>query len=123
MFELIVERHFSAAHCLREYDGACARVHGHNYRVEVAVTAPELSPLGFVMDFGDLKSLCDAVLGEMDHRMLNELEAFTHRNATSENIARHIYMQMKSRLEGGPATIKHVRVWETPEQSAIYREE
>lgn len=123
MFELIVERHFSAAHCLREYEGACARVHGHNYRVEVAVVAQELSPLGFVMDFGDLKALCDAVLDEMDHRMLNELEPFTHQNATSENIARHIHGRMKSALSGGPVSIKHVRVWETPEQSAIYREE
>ena len=29
---------FSAAHALRDYDGPCARTHGHNYRVEVELT-------------------------------------------------------------------------------------
>jgi 6-pyruvoyl-tetrahydropterin synthase len=32
----------------------CSRQHGHNYKVEVVLTAPALEDPGFVTDFGDL---------------------------------------------------------------------
>lgn len=122
MFELVVERAFSAAHYLRDYDGACARLHGHNYRVEVTVRGGRLQPDGMLMDFGDLKTACDAVLGRLDHRLLNELSPFDCQNATSENLARHIYEEMTAALAGTQVQVKRVRVWETPSQSAIYTE-
>lgn len=121
-YELIVERSFSAAHCLKGYDGACANVHGHNYKVEVSVIGHKLLPTGFVLDFGDLKIRLDEVLGEMDHRMLNELPAFADCNPTSENIARHIYQSLRSVLDGTGTYMSFVRIWETDTQSCTYRE-
>ena len=123
MYELIVERNFSAAHYLRGYDGACARMHGHNYRVEVSVVGTELRTEGYLIDFGDVKALCDTVIEQMDHRMLNELPAFADSNPTSEGIARHIYEEVRTRLDDPAVSVQHVRVWETPGQSAIYRED
>ena len=121
-YELTVQRHFSAAHALRCYDGPCSRIHGHNYQVDVCVARNELDDLGMVIDFGDLKRVCDEVIDRLDHRMLNELDAFTELNATSERIAEHIYREVAQRLEGTGVGLRHVRVWETPTSAATYRE-
>ena len=37
MFEIVKSAEFAAAHALREYDGPCARSHGHNYKVEIVL--------------------------------------------------------------------------------------
>jgi 6-pyruvoyltetrahydropterin/6-carboxytetrahydropterin synthase len=121
-YELTVQRHFSAAHSLRQYDGPCSRLHGHNYLVEVSVSGFALDDLGMVMDFGELKRLCDEVIDQLDHQMLNDLEPFAEQNATSERIAEHIYREMAARLEGQSVRLNSVRVWETPTSAATYRE-
>ena len=121
VYELTVERHFSAAHALRCYEGACARVHGHNYRVEVSVAASALDDLGMLMDFTDLKRICDEVVDTLDHTMLNDLEPFAVRNATSERIAEHVYRYVAGRLPES-VRLQWVRVWETPSSAATYRE-
>ena len=122
MYELIVERSFSAAHNLRDYDGVCARMHGHNYRVEASVVGQELPANGMLLDFGHLKTILDSILDELDHHCLNELPPFRETNPTSENIARHIYDHLQAGLAGTPNRVDWVRVWETPGQSATYRE-
>jgi 6-pyruvoyltetrahydropterin/6-carboxytetrahydropterin synthase len=121
MYELIVERSFSSAHCLRDYDGACARLHGHNYRVECSVVGEQLQPDGMLLDFGRLKELCDEILDAMDHRLLNELPQFADVNPTSEGIARYIFEALEASLGMGNVRVSAVRVWETPGQSATYR--
>ncbi|HUS80140.1 MAG TPA: 6-carboxytetrahydropterin synthase QueD [Armatimonadota bacterium] len=121
MYELTVEREISAAHCLREYEGACARVHGHNYRVQVSVTGDELSAIGMLMDFGDLKDICDAVLDGLDHADLNDIEPFDRINPTSENLARYVYEQVAERLPG-PARVSRVTVYESARAWATYTE-
>ena len=39
MYEVIVRDHFSAAHQLRNYGGMCENLHGHNWKIEVIVSA------------------------------------------------------------------------------------
>lgn len=46
--------------------GKCARLHGHTYNFHVQLTADMLEEEGFVVDFGDIKTILD----EWDHRML-----------------------------------------------------
>jgi 6-pyruvoyltetrahydropterin/6-carboxytetrahydropterin synthase len=121
-YELTVQRHFSAAHALRQYEGACSRLHGHNYQVEVVVARETLDALGMAMDFGELKGVCDEVIDQLDHRMLNDLEAFSEANATSERIAEFVYREVARRLQGKPVKLQAVRVWETPTSAAAYRE-
>jgi 6-pyruvoyltetrahydropterin/6-carboxytetrahydropterin synthase len=36
MYEIVVEKHFDAAHYLREYKGKCENMHGHRYGVHVS---------------------------------------------------------------------------------------
>ena len=122
IWELTVRRCFSAAHALREYEGSCSRLHGHNYEVEVTAARSSLDQAGMVIDFGELKRICDEVIAELDHRLLNELAAFSESNATSERIAEYIYHQVQRRLVGHRAVLQAVRVWETPTSAATYRE-
>jgi len=122
-YELTVRRHFSAAHALRRYEGPCSRLHGHNYQVEITVTGHSLDDLGMVIDFGELKRVCDEVIDQLDHRMLNDLEAFSETNATSERLAEHLYREVARRLATGPSSLRSVRVWETPTSAVTYRED
>ncbi|MGQ9650241.1 MAG: 6-pyruvoyl trahydropterin synthase family protein [Phycisphaerae bacterium] len=46
---------FSAGHRLRQHEGKCAHVHGHNYTVEFHATAEQLDSIGRVIDFSVLR--------------------------------------------------------------------
>jgi len=70
---------FEAGHILPNHQGKCRRLHGHSYRMEVAVGVPDNhrvygsgSPLeGMVMDFGDLKEVVKRlVVDPWDHHFL-----------------------------------------------------
>ena len=119
MYELSVEDHFAAAHSLRGYQGECERLHGHNWRVEVRLSAEGLDDLGMVLDFRDLKSALGAVLDELDHRHLNEVPPFDRLNPTTENLCRHIADRLR---EGLPAhvAVQRVTCWESERCSASY---
>ena len=123
VFEVYVKTHFSAAHSLRGYAGDCARVHGHNWMVEVFVRCAELDELGIGLDFRDVRTAVEEVLAELDHRDLNDLPLFTEQNPTSENIARFIYKELSRRLNTGKIQVSRVKVSETPGEGAFYWEE
>jgi len=60
---------FSAAHFLIFPDGTAERLHGHNYRVYLALEA-RLSPHGLVLDFQHIKPLMRELVGELDERWI-----------------------------------------------------
>jgi len=119
MFTAKVIDSFSAAHSLREYQGDCERLHGHNYRVELVVCARELDAIGIVMDFRDLKQALKGVLKELDHQYLNELKPFAEANPSAENIARFVHHAVSARLKP-PAAVKEVTVWENDSCCVTY---
>ncbi|MBI1791966.1 MAG: 6-carboxytetrahydropterin synthase QueD [Acidobacteria bacterium] len=120
MFEVSVEETFAAGHALRGYRGKCENVHGHNYRVEVAVVGDELNQIGLLVDFADLKKLIRAVVARLDHQFINDLEPFTVLNPSAENIARYFYQEITAGLDPG-VRIAQVKVWETDTTTATYR--
>ncbi|MDD5407154.1 MAG: 6-carboxytetrahydropterin synthase QueD, partial [Candidatus Cloacimonas acidaminovorans] len=95
MFYLNVIDTFSAAHLLRGYEGACSKLHGHNWKVRVCVKTKEQDEIGMAMDFGVLKTILSNILNNLDHSYLNEIVPFTERNPTSENLAKYIYECME----------------------------
>jgi len=122
MFEVTVESVFSAAHRLRGYEGACERLHGHNYRVEAAVSGRDLGPAGMLVDFKEIKRALAGVLGRLDHRCLNDdLADFGAGglNPTAENIAPWVAGKLAAALPGG-ARLARVRVWESDTSAATY---
>jgi len=122
MYELIVESEFAAAHRLREYDGACERLHGHNWRVELVVGAEGLNGLGMAIDFRRVKSILKEALERFDHAYLNELTDFQKQNPTTENIARVLFVECSKKLPEG-LFARTVAVWESPRCGARYTPE
>ncbi len=121
MFEVAIETGFSAAHRLRGYRGKCEELHGHNWKVEVAVRAQDLDSTGLAIDFGVLKEKTGKILAELDHRHLNDHPHFSEINPSSENIAAFIYGRLEKELESEQVSLSRVTVWESDTSRATYR--
>ncbi|MDD3155098.1 MAG: 6-carboxytetrahydropterin synthase QueD [Victivallaceae bacterium] len=122
MFEIEIERAFSAAHHLRGYCGNCSHLHGHNYVVAAGLRAEQLDEVGIAVDFRKLKDELDAILARYDHADLNELEEFQAINPTSEVLARHIYRVLSEKMNSDKIRVIRIRVRESPGSTATYFE-
>jgi 6-pyruvoyltetrahydropterin/6-carboxytetrahydropterin synthase len=123
MYEVFVDETFAAAHNLRNYQGKCENLHGHNYKVRVTLAGAELDATGPLCDFVYLKGVIQGVIKSLDHRYLNELKPFDVRNPSAENVAKYIYDQVAKQLAlGSPgASLSSITVWETEGSAATYR--
>ncbi|GAB4234982.1 MAG: 6-carboxytetrahydropterin synthase QueD [Deltaproteobacteria bacterium] len=119
MYSLTVRATFSAAHRLREYEGNCERLHGHNWRVEVTVESPTLDSRGIALDFRGIKAALNDLLSRFDHRFLNDVPPFDGMNPSSENLARHLFEEMGKSVPA-PARVARVTVWESDDARADY---
>jgi 6-pyruvoyltetrahydropterin/6-carboxytetrahydropterin synthase len=132
-YEISTEVSFSAAHYIAGYEGDCARMHGHNWRVRATLRADggrggapragEQGPAGLTYDFRKLHALMADVARLVDHTVLNDLSLFKHKNPTAEAIAEWFYGEIAKRIEGEPARIARVEVWESPFNCAAYFKE
>lgn len=114
---------FSAAHLLRDYDGPCSRLHGHNWKVEVNVSCVELNEIGMGVDFSDIKAATKTLIEKMDHRNLNEIPPFDKINPTAENLAAYFYKILSKKLNDARVAVKDVTIWETDRACVSYTEE
>src|SRR3972149_1941215 len=99
MYELTITSYFSSAHNLRGYQGACENLHGHNWKVEVEISAEALDKVGMALDFKSLREKARAVIDRLGHKYLNELPPLDVVIATAENIARDTYGELKKRTD------------------------
>ncbi|MDP8299034.1 MAG: 6-carboxytetrahydropterin synthase QueD [Candidatus Tantalella remota] len=118
MYTVKVRANFSSAHNLRDYKGKCEDLHGHNWKVEVAVSSESLNKTGMVVDFKDLKKFLNEVMEELDHTNLNDLAPFSTINPTSENIAKYVYDEISAKDK--ELRVQYVTVWETDTSEATY---
>ena len=123
MFEIEIDRSFSAAHQLRGYNGDCCNLHGHNYKVTVTVRSAEQDEIGIALDFKKLKAGLNELLEELDHKFLNDLPDFADINPTSENLARFIYRRMGEKMNNGPVKVWKVRIGESDSSAVTYFED
>ena len=96
MIELSQEFGFDAAHYLGEGAPENARLHGHSFYVEVTLRGEPDPKTGFMRDRGEVKAALDGIRGELDHRLLNEVEG--RGNPTLVNLARFIFVRAKREL-------------------------
>ena len=122
MYELGITTHFSAAHHLVAYPGACAVLHGHNWKVDVYVQGDKLDELGMLIDFTVLKASVGRLMEELDHTDLNTHSEFCDLNPTSERIAQFLYRRLAADAENDNYKISRVTVHETPGSMASYWE-
>jgi len=139
MYRLRSEASFDSAHFLKGYDGKCANIHGHRWRVVAEIGSQTLIESGhlegMIVDFGDLKSDLKALADEMDHKLIYQAgtlkettlaclmdEGFevyeVKGRPTAENMSKYFYDALKSK---GYHVVR-VEVFETPNNSAIYEE-
>jgi 6-pyruvoyltetrahydropterin/6-carboxytetrahydropterin synthase len=123
MFTIGIRSHYEAAHLLRDYEGACARLHGHRYEVEAALRFRQLGRAGISYDFMEADAHLRAITATLDHQNLNDLPAFQEIESSAENQARVIFEELKQRLGRFGEHLLFVRVWETPHHWAEYAED
>lgn len=121
MFTITKRFEFSASHQLthlaaRYPDHQCARLHGHNYVVEVELQADTTNADGFVRDYGLLAPLKTYIDTQLDHRHLNDVLGSSEAT-TAEHLARHLFELFLSRVP----ELRAVRVSETPKTTAEWR--
>lgn len=106
---------FESAHALPGHQGNCANLHGHSYRLEVAIRGPIKDDPGqpnhgMVMDFAVLSHIVEhAVIERLDHRDLN---AVTEIHTTAENLAHWIWDTLVA-AGLSEKLLYRIRLWET----------
>ena len=125
MYLLKTSASFDSAHFLSGYDGKCANLHGHRWKIEVCI--------GMLIDFGDLKKAVRNLADIFDHAFIYEentlkaktVEALQEENfrllpvpfrPTAENFAEYFFQILQE--QGFP--VSQVTVWETPDNCAVY---
>ncbi len=108
---------FEAAHILPFHLGKCASLHGHSYRLDVAVAGePQTTgpATGMVADFDEIGAVVrPRIIDRLDHASLNDLIE----NPTAERIAIWVWNEIAEHL---PQLVEIV-VWETQTACAIVR--
>lgn len=110
---------FDSAHFLNHLPPGhkCANMHGHTYRLRVELSG-ELDPtVGWVVDFAEVKRVVGAVLDQLDHKVLNDIEGLEQ--PTAEVIAVWLWRRIKPDL---PA-LSGVILWENPNNGVEYHGE
>lgn len=107
---------FEAAHRLPQVPTGhkCARLHGHSFKVEVAVRGPVDERTGWLVDYADLEAAWAPLHAQLDHNYLNEVPGLE--NPTSEVIARWVW----ERLAGAFPELERVTVFETCDARCEY---
>ncbi|MFZ5594602.1 MAG: 6-carboxytetrahydropterin synthase QueD [Pseudomonadota bacterium] len=122
-YTLKIVTDFAAAHTLRDYPGACSRMHGHNWKLEVEVCATALDGVGMGVDFKVIRQAARDVAERLDHQYLNDIPPFDEINPTAENIASYFYQELSNKLNSGFLKVSAITLWETERACVRYSEE
>ncbi|MDX1347065.1 MAG: 6-carboxytetrahydropterin synthase QueD [Thiomicrorhabdus chilensis] len=113
---------FASAHSLRGYPGDCAKLHGHNWKIEVQVSGTQLNDIGMVIDFKEIKRHAKEVVKELDHTFLNDHLHFQEVNPTAENIAVYLFRAIEARIASPEVRMHSITVWENDRNCVTYSE-
>lgn len=141
---------FSCAHFTVFSADQAEPLHGHNYRVAVEIEGEELDDLDFLVEFSPVKKHIRELCAALDESVLLAEECALHsierrpgsvsvryaerlytipegevrllplRNITVEGLARYLWTQLRSTVQGTPVRRFSVQVAETPGQSSLY---
>ena len=118
-FHMQIRKHFrfEAAHVLPHHPGKCSRMHGHSYRLDVAIRGPiktDGPARGMIEDFDKIKRIVrEHVVDILDHTTLND----AIENPTAEHIIMWIWRKLENHLSG----LDELVLWETATSCAVLR--
>jgi 6-pyruvoyltetrahydropterin/6-carboxytetrahydropterin synthase len=142
-FEIIRRLEWDAMHRIAGHEGPCRAFHGHRYVAELGITGAALDEMGRVVDFGVVKEKVGRWIDEhWDHTAIfdrnDRTAAVEQINAenrlagktvyllagapTAERIAQELFRVAADLLKPCGIQLTYVRIWETPNCSAIYQE-
>lgn len=115
--EIFKDFHFEAAHRLPNVPPGhkCERLHGHSFFLRVYVHGEPAEGSGWIMDFGDIKDVCDPIIAQLDHYYLNDIEGLE--NPTSENLCLWIWERLAPLLP----PLSGLEIRETCTSGCLYR--
>lgn len=116
LVRLVHEFRFEAAHRLPRVPAGhkCERLHGHSFKIEVAIAGPVNEETGWFIDYGVLYTAWEPLHAVLDHNYLNEVPGLE--NPTSEILARWIWDKLKPSLP----SLARVTVFETCDARCEY---
>lgn len=114
---LVHEFRFEAAHRLPKVPPGhkCQRLHGHSFKIEIAVEGPVNPDTGWFIDFDEIYKVWQPLWDQLDHNYMNEIPGLE--NPTSENLAVWIWERMKTTLP----SLAQVTVFETCDARCEYK--
>ena len=137
MYYLKTSASFDSAHFLAGYQGKCANIHGHRWKVEVSICGGSLqqegTKRGMLIDFSDLKKAVHDMADSFDHALIYETGSLKETTIaamndegfhvievpfrpTAENFAKHFHELLTAK----GLHISSVAVYETPDNCAVY---
>lgn len=139
MFKIKNRIEFDTAHYLSGYEGKCANIHGHRYKLVVSICSESLRSeghsRGMVEDFSIIKHVLKDVEAFFDHKLLIEdnedgrhvaeaLKAMPNGfeivmmpfRPTCEEMSRYIFEMLRSK----GLAVSEVELFETPNNSCVY---
>lgn len=136
------EFHFEMSHCLNNYNGPCANIHGHSYRLLITLRGePQKdsfsSTFGMVMDFKKLKDIVKKqVIDVLDHcfvinkesvfipqvEVLNTKKLIVDFQPTCENLVIFIKAKIEPFLDKD-VELYEVALYETASSKACWNKE
>ncbi|MCU0633166.1 MAG: 6-carboxytetrahydropterin synthase [Methanolinea sp.] len=119
------EVHFDASHRLLHYQGKCAFLHGHRWKVEVWMEGRVDEKTGILVDYNTIKSVIERfdhqVLLNQEDPLVSAIQAIqpvitTPGEPTSELLASFIADLLNEECArlGLQARVIRIRVWESP---------
>ncbi|TAL00541.1 MAG: 6-carboxytetrahydropterin synthase [Rhodospirillaceae bacterium] len=97
-YEIVKEFGFEAAHTFAHKAAGHenTRIHGHSFKVEVALRGQPDSVSGCVVDFENVSTAINVVRTKLDHHFLNDLPGLG--SPSLENLARWIAGELRTAL-------------------------
>jgi len=121
---------FDAAHYLEGHPGACRRMHGHTYKLEITfqknpkMPVSNMNPPDMVLDFSKMKSSITAlIVNRLDHQVINDVPEWmkTNLRPTAENMVEVFAKWIMKHNNGEYAgNLVSIRLWETPTSYATW---
>ena len=115
MYKLKTQHRIYGAHRLKDHNGKCSTLHGHQYEIILEIHTENLNHINMVIDTHNVNVIFDNYV-KTDHLNLNSF--MNENNPTMEFMAKYFYDDLKKEIP----ELYSVTVYETPEASVTYNE-
>jgi 6-pyruvoyltetrahydropterin/6-carboxytetrahydropterin synthase len=93
----------------------CTKMHGHSFKVEIAVEGEVDPKIGWVYDHAEISKAMKPIVDRLDHAYLNEIEGLE--NPTIELMAAWLWRKLSPQLPG----LAEITIHETPTARCVFR--